>query len=425
MAANASTNRCRVVSSMRLIASLVCAIESIRSLRWVVRNAWRVSSSSNCSIAIMLTGPSRSILRAARRWPLRRSASCALQPRCSADRDIPGSATARPSPGVLRLVGADEPAQSGVTLARSLRAPRLRRAPRRASPARVDAARGEMREVAFGGGPRDVELADRGAQRFERAARDADRRLRVRPPDAQRRRPHRRRWHVRAQRLERADVVVELRFAATIAVRRSLDALTRASRARAESAAARASSSSDRLFEPQHFGGTGRRRARPAPRARPGFGGAAAQILQWLRALRTGGAARRSGVRRPTAARLRAGRSRRALLPAAARGRRVLPRPGGARASAARASARRGPLSSAARCSLRLEADDRFSPGGGARRSAPRWRSIACAIIASKLGGFFGEPGQLLALGGDARRAARGSRAWSRGCRASPAGCRR
>ena len=62
IAANASAKRCRVVSSMRLIASLVCAIESTRSLRCVVRNAWRVSSSSNCSIAIMLTGPSRSIL---------------------------------------------------------------------------------------------------------------------------------------------------------------------------------------------------------------------------------------------------------------------------------------------------------------------------------------------------------------------------
>ena len=39
------------------MASPVCAIESSRSLRCVVRNVWRVSSSSNCSIAIMLTGP--------------------------------------------------------------------------------------------------------------------------------------------------------------------------------------------------------------------------------------------------------------------------------------------------------------------------------------------------------------------------------
>ena len=38
------------------MASPVCAIESSRSLRCVVRNVWRVSSSSNCSIAIMLTG---------------------------------------------------------------------------------------------------------------------------------------------------------------------------------------------------------------------------------------------------------------------------------------------------------------------------------------------------------------------------------
>ena len=46
------------------MASLVCAIESIRSLRCVVRNAWRVSSSSNCSIAIMLTGAQAIDLRA-------------------------------------------------------------------------------------------------------------------------------------------------------------------------------------------------------------------------------------------------------------------------------------------------------------------------------------------------------------------------
>ena len=62
MAANASRNRAFVVSSMRLIASPVAAIESTRSLRCVVRNTWRVSSSSNCSMAIMFTGPSRSIL---------------------------------------------------------------------------------------------------------------------------------------------------------------------------------------------------------------------------------------------------------------------------------------------------------------------------------------------------------------------------
>ena len=48
--------------AMRAMASAVCAIESTRSFRWVVRNACRVSSSSNCSMAIMLTGPSLSIL---------------------------------------------------------------------------------------------------------------------------------------------------------------------------------------------------------------------------------------------------------------------------------------------------------------------------------------------------------------------------
>ena len=61
MAVNASAKRALLVSSIRVMASIVCAIESIRSLRCVVRKAWRVSSSSNCSMAIMFTGPRRSI----------------------------------------------------------------------------------------------------------------------------------------------------------------------------------------------------------------------------------------------------------------------------------------------------------------------------------------------------------------------------
>src|SRR6185436_9786343 len=66
MAVNASRNRLLVVSSIRLIASDVWAIDSTRSFRCVVRNVWRVSSSSNCSIAIMFTGPSRSIFSRSR-----------------------------------------------------------------------------------------------------------------------------------------------------------------------------------------------------------------------------------------------------------------------------------------------------------------------------------------------------------------------
>ena len=67
MTVNASRKRSLLVSSIRLIASPVAAIESRRSFRWTVRNVWRVSSSSNCSMAIMFTGPRRSIfaLRAA------------------------------------------------------------------------------------------------------------------------------------------------------------------------------------------------------------------------------------------------------------------------------------------------------------------------------------------------------------------------
>jgi hypothetical protein len=54
--ANASVKRCCVVSSIRLIASAVCAIESTRSLRSVGQERVARSSSSNCSIAIMFTG---------------------------------------------------------------------------------------------------------------------------------------------------------------------------------------------------------------------------------------------------------------------------------------------------------------------------------------------------------------------------------
>ena len=63
MASNASRNRSRVVASIFRMASPVGEMESMRSFRCVVRNPWRFSSSSYCSMAIMLTGPSRSILR--------------------------------------------------------------------------------------------------------------------------------------------------------------------------------------------------------------------------------------------------------------------------------------------------------------------------------------------------------------------------
>jgi hypothetical protein len=65
IAANASTNRAGgLVDALDRLAGL--GDRSVGSFRWVVRNTWRVSSSSNCSIAIMLTGP------AARSWRARR-----------------------------------------------------------------------------------------------------------------------------------------------------------------------------------------------------------------------------------------------------------------------------------------------------------------------------------------------------------------
>ena len=187
IAANASVKRCRVVSSMRLIASLVCAIESTRSLRCVVRNAWRVSSSSNCSIAIMLTGPSRSIF--ARSVAI---ASSALSARCSRGDDGGVGCESRRSAGRLvcqlrRLLGADRRRASGVawpsrsscsTSSDDLVERRLDR---------VLAGVREVRQVGFGGRARDVELGDDGANRVERAARVLDRGFVLVGPGAQRR----------------------------------------------------------------------------------------------------------------------------------------------------------------------------------------------------------------------------------------------
>ena len=171
MAVNASVKRCRVVSSIRLMASLVCVMESRRSLRWVVRKPWRVSSSSNCSIAIMFTGPSRSIF--ARSSAI---ASSALSVRSSAAHRLRGGVA---SSAACRRDGATaaSPASIHRRPRRPNRRPRESAHPVRSLPSRssaddfledvverrlhrVDARLGKVRQVALGRGPRDVELRD-------------------------------------------------------------------------------------------------------------------------------------------------------------------------------------------------------------------------------------------------------------------------
>ena len=161
IAANASAKRWRVVSSIRLIASLVCAIESTRSLRCVVRNAWRVSSSSNCSIAIMLTGPRRSILRAQRGDRFFGAQRALLGGRRPPRRPSPVGRPARRASSLVGLLGADDARRRASTL------------PSRSSSLDLDddlVERGltastqvcaRCDEVAFGGGAGDVELGRR------------------------------------------------------------------------------------------------------------------------------------------------------------------------------------------------------------------------------------------------------------------------
>ena len=106
MAVNASAKRCRVVSSMRLIASFVWAIESTRSLRW--RRQERVAC---LELVELLDGHHVDRARAdrsspaARRWPLLRSS-----PRCSASLTAGSTAAPHPRAAILvphpRIVGA-------------------------------------------------------------------------------------------------------------------------------------------------------------------------------------------------------------------------------------------------------------------------------------------------------------------------------
>ena len=176
---------------MRLIASPVCAIDSIRSLRCVVRNMWRVSSSSNCSIAIMLTGPSRSIFP--RSAAIASSAlSVALlggDHRGVRRRQLVGRAGDRRTPSSSdSRSSASTTAASGVVWPVALELLDFDDDLVERRVDRVLAGVREVREIGFGGRARDVELRDHGADRVERgrarsliaasssSARDAQRR---------------------------------------------------------------------------------------------------------------------------------------------------------------------------------------------------------------------------------------------------------
>ena len=174
MAVNASVNRAFVVSSMRVIASDVCAIESTRSRRCVVRNTCRAFELVELLDGHHVHRPEPIDLRLQsgdgflgghRR---RRIDSRQPAPRTRPARHLKRQCSPRRPPG---------------------RAPRRRSRPRPASPDRllhlstsastsssdvlhgVDARLREVRQVAFGRRPRDLELARLAADLFERATR--------------------------------------------------------------------------------------------------------------------------------------------------------------------------------------------------------------------------------------------------------------
>ena len=291
---------------MRLMASLVCAIESTRSLRCVVRNAWRVSSSSNCSIAIMLTGPEPLDLAAQRgdrflgaqrraAWPPPRqgpASKAATLPRVTVRASVMPSSSVSSSasttaasgvvsPVALELIDFDDDlVERGVhgVLARVR----------------------QMREVGFGRRARDVELGDHRADRVEDAARVLDRRFELVGARTQRRAPPRR-WSSTARGAHPARA--RRRPAALRPPRWRRPARRRAAWPRpssSTSAAARAASSSAPASSRRvHFDRQGAGSLHERGVRRAGFRRAAGSGPRPPRALRTAGAAPRSAARRP------------------------------------------------------------------------------------------------------------------------------
>ena len=405
---------------MRRIASPVAAIESTRSLRCVVRNRWRDSSSSNCSMAIMFTGPSRSIL--SRSFAM--ASSAVRLGRASASQAPAAAPDAATSAGwrfaalfaaLLRLLGRDG---AGVRhcgavalhlfdfgehlVERGLHG--------------FGGLRGEVREVALGRGPRDLETRHVRADRLVVRTRLADRRFA--------------RIGVRMGRRDDSS------SARTVA-RSSSSARTSASSARTPSAMAssrparfsffsfrsarscttRASSSraasSSRCTSASSADGA----LRQARRGRLRFRHAVADALHASRARRRAAAAPCSAAHRPRAAPPRCGRSTRAPRPAARRAGRPRPRRAGARARAAPPCARAAsrPRRHAASCASNPTMA--FSCWCSSAAAAP----IACCVADDRFAQRGHACGQLRDAPRARRRcarAARGSRPSSRECRA-------
>ena len=358
----------------------------------------------------MFTGPSRSIFALAAAV----IASSALSACCSAAASAESSygrseagwpPARRRRRRVLRLVGADDRARPASTL------------PSRSSSVdfgehlverrlhRVDAGLRQVREVAFGGRARDVELGDHGANRLERGARVLDRRLVLVGLDAQRRRPPRRR-PARPARSASSARTSASSCASPVGDRRAQSSTRR--RVCSSSAAERAGALLE-LGAPLLRGAALRRRAprraRPAPRARRRLRRRGGSARRPPRGPRTGAAARRSAARRPAAAR----RSSRAIDARASscrrRARRAPLRPDGARARAARAFCASRVVFVGGALQLRVVADDRLllpvllgvQRGDRARRLGDRGLERR---------GLLGEAGQRLALGARCARAA-------------------
>ena len=185
MAENASAKRCRVVSSIRLIASAVWAIESTRSLRCVVRNPCRVFELVELLDRHHVDGAQPIDLRAQSRnrflgakglllssenrgaWSrqiariVNRDVTCAV---AGSDAQAGVAALVR---SILRIVDTKTASiRRGAPLALHLLHFDHDLVQRRLN--RVDARIGQMREVPLSGRARDVELGHDGTDRIER-----------------------------------------------------------------------------------------------------------------------------------------------------------------------------------------------------------------------------------------------------------------
>ena len=363
IAANASRKRSLVVLSMRLIASLVGAIESTRSLRCVVRKVWRGLELVELLDGHHVHGAEAIDLRLAGRRSLV-GASARAGPPPTAGRRASATSRRRLPRSILRR----RPAQSstGVGLASSPSRSSCATSAATSSSVACTASRQMCARCArsrFGGGARDVELAPpprarpraRGAPRgsapscSSNCARSAcERSSAARTSLAQRR-----------------------RTCATLVVEPSLgvdDRCLRAARAAPRALTSSSAPGCDALLE------LARRlleAAAPRPRAPLARSTSAACAalasaarlrlrLHRLAARRTAAAARRSAARPPRAAPLRAARSTRGPRPAARQASALLFGASAARRRSARCLRATRSASSPAPLQLQLEADDRL-----------------------------------------------------------------